>query len=298
MKPTFDIPEQMLDNRHEFNNDFFDRFELRHADKPIKLKEGVEKNYSFPTFYDDVTCAMAICFCSFEKAKLLVQKELGPTIKPVNMGGGRALIVFSNYEYKKVNGIRPYNEIAVAIPIMVNASFSPPILPIVFGALFPHFGYYIAHMPVTSHENTLRGQRIWGLPKVTQEVKIVRENTECISTAFETDGSPYLSIRVPMDGKPKAFDEKGFLYTRHEGHLIRAQTCFKATFALTKNMKTLFNSKAKPDKPYIEIGDTQSAQALKNLDIAPTPFQFRYAEHMSTCFDLSNPNLPNWAQNL
>ncbi|MBU3917858.1 hypothetical protein KKA14_20215, partial [bacterium] len=76
----------------------------------------------------------------------------------------------------------------------------------------------------------------------------------------------------------------------------RAQTNFKANFAVTKNIKTLFNSKAAPDRSYIEIGDTPSAKMLNSLEIAPLPFQFRYAEHMTSCFDLSDSEMPAWAK--
>ncbi len=297
MKPSFDIPKEILDNKDEFSEDFYKRFTLRHAPEPIKLQEGIEKNYTFPTFYGDVTCAMAICFCNFDKATAVVQKDLGSKVKPVSMGSGRSLVAFSNYEYKKVNGVCPYNEIAVAIPIMVNTSFSPPILPMIMSS-FSHFGYYIAHMPVTSHENTLRGHKIWGLPKVTQEIDIRKKGNDCITTAMEEDGTPYLTIRVPMNGQPTEFDESGYLYTRHDGKLKRAQTNFKAGFAITKNVKTLYNSSATPDRSYIEIGSSKSTEMLSSLEIAPLPFQFRYAEHMTACFDLADPEMPSWAQNL
>ncbi len=297
MKPSLDIPEEILNNEGEFTDDFYKRFTLRHAPEPIKLENGIAKNYKFPTFYGDVTCAIAICFCNFEKAKAVVQKDLGPKVKPVSMGGGRSLVAFSNYEYKMVNGVRPYNEIAVAIPIMANASFSPPILPMVMSS-FSHFGYYIAHMPVTSHENTLRGHNIWGLPKVAQEIDIFKEGDDSVTVAKEEDGTPYLTIRVPMNGQTTEFDETSYLYSRHEGQVKRSQTNFKAAFAVTKNVKTLFNSKATPDRTYIEIGNTPSAAMLNSLEIAPLPFQFRYAEHMTSCFDLPDSEMPSWAQNL
>ncbi|MBU3917857.1 hypothetical protein KKA14_20210 [bacterium] len=134
MKPTFDIPVKILDNEISFSDDFYKRFTLRHVPKPIKLEKGIAKNYNFPTFYGDVTCEITICFCSFEKVKAVVQKDLSPKVKPVSMGGGRSLVAFSNYEYKIVNRVRPYNEIAVAIPIMANAPFSPPILPMVMSS--------------------------------------------------------------------------------------------------------------------------------------------------------------------
>ena len=55
-------------------------------------------------------------------------------------------------------------------------------------------------------------------------------------------------------------------------------------------MKLLFGTGVKPDREYIKIGDSPSAQPLRELEIDPHPFQLRYAKGMSSCFDLPNPN--------
>ncbi len=36
----------------------------------------------------------------------------------------------------------------------------------------------------------------------------------------------------------------------------------------------------------------------KTLDIEPLPFQFRYAERMTACFDLADPEMPVWAEEI
>jgi hypothetical protein len=294
MKPTWDIPDTMLDNGREFDNEFYRRFTLRKAPRPITLTDNVIKDYLFPTFYGDVTCAMAIFLCSYDKAAALVSERLGPLVRPVRMTRRRSLIAFSCYEYKQVMGVRPYNEIAMAIPIMVNARFSPPVLPMITGG-FKHFGYYIAGMPVTSHENTLRGNKIWGLPKVTQEIDIERDGGDCIATARDENGVSYLTLRIPMSGTPTDFNVSSFLYTRHDGRFLRSETNFKANFLVAKNMKPLLHKGIQPDRTYIELGTTSFAGMLRSLEIEPSPFQFRYAEHMSACFDLPQENLPSWA---
>ncbi|MCK7515367.1 MAG: acetoacetate decarboxylase family protein [Desulfobacterales bacterium] len=115
--------------------------------------------------------------CSYEKAAALIAEQLSPRIVPVRMTKGRALVAFSCYEYKNVMGVRPYNEIAIAIPVMVDPCCNVPVLPMVTDS-FSRFGYYIAGMPVTSKENTIRGRTIWGLPKVTQDIDIYREDEQ------------------------------------------------------------------------------------------------------------------------
>lgn len=297
MKATWDIPKETLDNAKDFQNDFYKRFTLRKASQPLKLSTEVTKDYLFPTFYGDVSCTMAVFMCSYDKAASLVARQLSPQIVPVRMPRGHALVAFSCYEYKKVLGVPPYNEIAIAIPVMVNPSCNIPVLPMVINA-FSRFGYYIAGMPVTSKENTIRGRKIWGLPKVTQEIDIRYESDECIVKTMDEKGSVYLSLRIPTQGVPTDFDVSSYLYTQLGGKLLQNRTDFKATFNVKKNMQLLFKKDVKPDHPFIELGESSFAPMLKSLEIEATPFQTRYAEHMSSCFDLPNEQLPSWAKNI
>ena len=50
----------------------------------------------------------------------------------------------------------------------------------------------------------------------------------------------------------------------------------------------LLKKNATPDQTYLILGDTESAKVLKDLEIEGHPFQFRFAKHMNSCFDLPN----------
>jgi len=286
MKPTFEINEKLLDNVSEFKDEFYRRFKLRHAPQPLKLNDEISKNYLFPTFYGDVTCAIGIFLCSYAKAEKMM---LHPKIKPVKMTKGRSLVAFSCYEYKKVLGVAPYNEIAMTIPIMVEPLVNVPVLPMVLD-VFPGFGYYVFSMPVTSEENMIRGHKIWGLPKVVQEIDIREESGDCVTMAKESSGENYFELRVPMSGKPTAFDVSSNLYSRLGDKLLSSETNFKAEFAVTKHMNLLFEKNAKPDRQYLKLGNSPSGKVLRELEIEEHPFQLRFARHMTSCFDLPNPD--------
>ena len=255
MKATWDVPAEILDNRTLFSNDFYKRFTLRKASHPLRMNESVTKDYLFPTFYGDVSCAVAVFMCSYEKAAVLIAEQLSPRIVPVRMTKGRALVAFSCYEYKNVMGVRPYNEIAIAIPVMVDPCCNVPVLPMITDS-FSRFGYYIAGMPVTSKENTIRGRTIWGLPKVTQDIDIYREDGNCIVKAMDNKEDIYLSLSIPMDGAPAKFDVSSFLYSQKGGKLLQSRTDFRAAFNVKKNMQLLFKKGAKAESPCIELGDT------------------------------------------
>lgn len=292
MKPRTAIDAELHKNEDAFQDDFFKRFRLRRAPQPLQLDGSVSRDYLFPTLYSDVTCAMGIFLCSYEKAQKMM---LHPRIKPVRMPKGRSLVIFSCYEYKNVMSVAPYNEIAVTIPVMVDPFINPPVLPMLLN-VFPGFGFHVVSMPVTSLENQLRGLKIWGIPKVLQEIDIRDEGDDCVTTAFESTGEEYIELRIPKSGKPTSFDVGFNLYTRLGDRLLRGKTCFKADFMVTKHMDTLFTRGKKPDRPYLTLSDTPCAEALKGLEIEEQPFQLRYARGVKSCFDLPDAQFrsPSW----
>lgn len=282
MKPTNDMQPGLLDNAGLFTDSFYKRFTLRKAAAPLELAEGLSKDYLFPTFYGDVTCAQAIFLCPFERALSMMPDA---RLKPVPLTGGRAAVAFSCYEYKQVLGVAPYNEIAMAIPVVADAKVNVPLLPLVT-PWFKNFGYYVFSMPVTSLENQIRGRKIWGLPKVVQEIDVREEGGECVTTAFEESGEQYFKLRVPTSGTMQDFDVKSYLYTGLDGRLRKSETNFKAPFAVHKFTGMLLGKSPQVERPWLELGDTPSGRVIKELQLEPHPFQLRFARHMASCFDL------------
>ena len=287
MKPTFEYGAPLLKNEAKFQDPFFRRFRLSKASAPFQLDEKISKSYLFPIFYADVTCAIGIFMCDHGKAQAILPH---PKMKPVKMTRGRSVVVLACYEYKNVMNVMPYNEIAMMIPIMADPIVNIPVLPMVL-PYFRKFGYYVFGMPVTSKENQLRGNRIWGLPKVTREVDIFEQGGDCVGIAREESGTPYVELRVPMRGSVTEFDVRTNLYSQLGGDFLRSEVCFKGSFKVTKHMKCLAGKGLKPDRPYLKIADTPSAQILRSLDIEEHPFQLRYARHMNSALELPKPGL-------
>ncbi len=291
MKPTYEFGPELLDNADAFTDAFtdafFERFTLKHAPQPIKLNDEISKNYLFPTFYGDVTCAQAIFMCSYKKA---AEWMIHSGMKPVRMTRGRALVAFSCYIYRNVLGVPAYNEIAMTIPVMMQAPFSPPVLPLVKNNM-KGFGYYVFSMPVTSEENNIRGHRIWGLPKVVQEIRIEDRDEDCLTTACEGDtGQTYFELRVPKTGSATHFDVCSDIYSKLDGEVQSAKTYFTGEFQVRKHMSLLLRKNVQPERTYLTLSDTPSGRMLKNLEIEAQPLQTRYAHRMSSCFDLPDPD--------
>lgn len=288
MKAMLEVSSAMPANEAAFAEPFFKRFDLRPAPEPLMLTETVAKRYQFPTFYRDVTCAIGLFHCDYARALSLLPH---PRMRPVRMTKGRALVAFSCYEYRQVMNVAPYNEIAMTIPVLLDAPLDVPVLPMLLGGLWPGFGYYVFGMPVTSKENQLRGNLLWGLPKVTQDIDTRTEGGDFVTTAFEASGEPYFELRVPMDGKPAGFDVKADLFSKLNGRTLASRTCFKARFAVTKDLSPLWKKGLPAARKVLTIGAGPSGKLLRELDIEERPFQFRFARGMTAAFDLPRREL-------
>lgn len=284
MKSTNTIPVNLLENQKEFTDEFFQQFDLRCADQPLQLNKDIHKDYLFPTFYGDATCSIGVFLCDYDKAQAMLPHD---KMKPVAMPKGRALVVFSCYEYKNVLGVNPYNEIAMTIPVMIDPKINVPVLPIIMERCFSKFGYYVFHMPVTSLENQIRGKKIWGLPKVVNEIDININSGIAKTIATDESGNDYFSLSVPTEGKETLFNVQSNLYSQLDNQLKQSTTKFKATFTVNKAMSKLWQTTGH-DPQVLTIGAGPYGDMLRQLDIDPCPFQFRYAKHMNACFDLPN----------
>lgn len=286
MHPTSTYEKELLANEDRFDDPFFRRFALRHAAAPLALDAAIEKNYLFPTFYADVTCSIGIFLCDYGAAESILPDR---RMKPVRMTRGRSLVTIASYVYRNVMGIRPYNEVAMTIPVLVDSWFRPPVVPMILD-VFAGFGFYVFGMPVTSLENRIRGNRIWGLPKTLNRIDIAEDAGECATVVFEEDGvTPCLTMRVPTGGAETLFDVGNNIYSVLDGRLLRARTRFRGTFKVTKHMGQLFRKGGEPEKPCLEIGNGPAAATLRRLGIERAPFQFRFSKSMNACFDLPDP---------
>ena len=285
MDTNLTITEQLLPNEDKFDNDFFKRFDLRHNDAPLQLNDDVSKNYVFPTFYGNASCSIAIFHCDYKAALAMMPS---PSMKPVKMTRGRALVIFSCYEYRNVLNVAPYNEIAMTIPVMTDGGMNVPVLSMLLGDKLEKFGYYVFGMPVTSLENRIRGRKIWGLPKNVERLDITHENNIATTKASVEGAEPYLELNIPMNGSTQEFDIKSNLYSILEGERLTSATAFKGKFNLNKNMGSLFKKSATTNSASIKIGKGPQADMLRALKIESEAFQFRHCDSMNACFDLAH----------
>ncbi|SFD37155.1 acetoacetate decarboxylase family protein [Pseudoalteromonas denitrificans] len=285
MDTNLKITEQLLPNEDKFNNDFFKRFDLRHRDTPLELNNSVAKNYRFPTFYADTSCAIAIFHCDYQAAKAMMPD---PSMEPVKMTKGRSLVIFSCYEYRHVMNVAPYNEIAMTIPVITDGGMNIPVLSMLLGDKSKKFGYYVFNMPVTSLENRIRGRKLWGLPKDTEQVDIEQDGQfSTIKTSVNSE-EPYFELKVPMNGSSQNFDVKSNLFSMLDNNRLTSTTQFKGQFSINKNIASLLKKTTLNSTDTIKIGQGPKAEQLRALKIEGQAFQFRYSPSINACFDLAH----------
>ncbi len=282
MEPTFDIPSALIDNGAEFVAPLFQGLSLSAARHPLAI-DGKARDYLFPTLYADVRCAVGIFHCSFARAKDFLRERLGEDAQPPRMLGGRSIVAISCYEYRKVRGVRPYNEIAIAIPVRMDGKKGIPVLG-AFSAS-PDSGYHIASMPVTSEENRLRGHHFWNLPKITRRIDILEGQGKCRFESFDEDGTTLdIALDVATSGKPRQFSVRSFLATKKDGVAQRNPTAFEGEFQVMVNVGTLWG--ARRGSPALGLGKGEASGLLRRIGAETVPLQTRYASSMNSWFDL------------
>lgn len=285
MKPSYDIPPDLLDNGGDFTASLFSGLSLKKAASPLVVG-GRPRDYLFPTLYADVRCAVGIFHCSLDASRAFLKAELGQDAEPPRLIGGRSIVAISCYEYRKVRGVRPYNEIAIALPLRLDGRTGIPVLGAFAGG--PESGYHIASMPVTSDENRQRGHFFWNLPKITRRIDIAEEGGTCRFESYAEDGSTLdLSLSVPTSGKSQAFSVRSFLATRVAGELRRNPTAFEGDFLVKLNAATLLSSREGRDRPALVLGRGEASDILRRLEAETVPLQTRYASSMNSWFDLA-----------
>lgn len=280
MKINKNISRWPVENNEAFNDVFFKRFTPKK--QPVKLSETVFKLYSFPTFYTDARFGAIAFFCSYQKALELMPH---PKIKPVRLGSGKTLIVFSCYQYQTVKDIVPYNEVGFLIPVLANCSFRLPVLPLIMGRFIKRFGYHVLCMPVTSLESKIRGDEIWGLPKQVNEIHFSIKDNHFICRVEEEDGDEIVRVAIPMEGNFVHLNETVFLFTRKNKEILKSQAWFEGDFAVNIFTGQLFRHTA-PARKYIEIGNSKTGRLLNALEIEEHPFQTRFSSDLNSAFDL------------
>jgi hypothetical protein len=168
-----------------------------------------------------------------------------------------------------VDGLKPYDEWLVSIPVEYREETGIPFRPILHNPLFPLSTYekggsYIYYLPVTTQESHKAGSEIWGFPKVHREVKC-EENKAYKTCQLFHNGTFEMSLEVKkLDVSHQEEREFSYCsYTEKGNELLR--TCIPAS---GKYDYTNFG------KATVKFGQGKVPEFLRTLSIDPnSPLQ-------------------------
>ena len=221
----------------------------RHA-----LVDGIP--FQMPVQGKDSPALMVFYTIDADKAKALLP---GDEIHPLRLGK-RGVLIITVIDYRNTN-IGKYIEFSIAIACTHGSKAAPSLLPTILMKPFGT-GQYVYDLPVSSEISVKGGKGIWGMPKHQANLDyIITKKT--VSSQYDLDGQLAMKIEI---ARPRfawlPLTMSAINYCQFRGMLMKSQIHFKTRlgFSLFRKGSTR-----------LTIGNHPRVQALKELDISPTP---------------------------
>jgi hypothetical protein len=217
--------------------------------------------YELPILYfrDDM-------FALFYSADARKVKAAMPSdrLHPVRLPNGRALVGVAVFNYLETT-IGPYGEIGV-VALAVHGSRPPvPAIPAILESGYPGFGMVVLHLPVTTTVARDGGRGQWGYTKFIADMtfSITPEYMQC---EMSDRGTHILTQRVERGGMVRRDNKPLVTYSVLDGRLIRT----------TIPQRGVYRMRLRPKSSFLELGDHEVAESIRELEIAPRPLMTRY----------------------
>ena len=207
----------------------------------------------FPVAYRDYRCI----FASFPASKVKVM-ELLPSIKmePMEVSPGATVIGLTGYEYLKVDGLEPYNEFSVTIPVNYTSGDGEGIT-----------GIYAVYKPVSTDEAEDFCSRFFGYPRTRANI-IFDEDDHALRCRVENEGQVIITLEVGK--RPTTLEvSDGYIYTVMEGELARAYVQNRGRKGTREGSDATFT-----------LGDHEIAEDIMNISPIETPLSSTYSIKM------------------
>jgi Acetoacetate decarboxylase (ADC) len=125
---------------------------------------GGTRRVALPVHYRRADVFMAI----FPARYRWLKDRLPRGLRPLWLGSDRAPIAVAAFNYLE-SSIDPYGEVAILIPCTRGPAL-PGLVVSALDSLYPGFGFFVMHLPVTSDIADVLGRRVWGYPKFVADI--------------------------------------------------------------------------------------------------------------------------------
>ncbi|WP_435180792.1 acetoacetate decarboxylase family protein [Halorussus sp. AFM4] len=177
--------------------------------------------------------------------------RLPERLSPVRVAPGTGAVALVSIEYHYVGGLEPYDEFAVAVPVVADARTELP------GAqlLGADVGGYVDWLPVTTEASVALGTEIWGYPKELATID-VEDRGGVRRTTVSVGGGRVLTLGVGRaSGRDRGLTARS--YTVKDSRLLASRAALAGEFAVRPLSRRVS----------LSLGDHDRADALRELGV-------------------------------
>jgi hypothetical protein len=241
----------------------------------VELSSG--RQVDLPVRYLDFTAVLA----HFPAPAAAIRRLLpGQSLAPVLIAPGTAVLSVAAFEYRRLADLKPYNEVAIGVPVLYKPSFNVPALPFLFPGFFKSFGFFVVNMPVTTEDARELGVKVWGYPKFLAEIAFEElENMRRCRVRLE--GKDFMTLDVQQ--LPAKIQQVNFtVYTVKDGSLLRSRLETEGLYGLS----------ILPGGAGLSFGDHPLAQALRGIRLGKTPIARVFGSNVASLLHEADETLP------
>jgi len=237
---------------------------------PATSYEVQGRTVSLPLTIDRATSGVGV----FTADAGRIAERLPPTLSPVRLPTGRALVVLMLVDYLD-NPLGDYDEGVVGFAARPAGDGSR--VSGVKALLRGRVGMWVEHMPVSQAFTREAGETDWGYPKTLDTLAITRRGRRA-SLTWDRDGSRILRLDVKTGGRRSAPAVRGATYTRKDGVVHRTPLVTRAS-----------GVRAGLGGARVELGPHPTGRALAELDLSERAIASAWIERASMTFDAAVP---------
>jgi hypothetical protein len=178
----------------------------------------------------------------------------------VELYPGRALVGLVCSAYGMVQGLEPYAEAGVVVPVRHEPRVELPLLPVVLPKLFGDAGYYVHRLAVTSPAAAELGEKLYGQRRLLADIRF-REQPFWRRCELEIEGKRVFSLELrKLRTKPRHVATR--LYSLRDGQIAGTPLPVRGELGL---------SRGGPRKGRLVLGDHYIADELRALGLGSEP---------------------------
>lgn len=176
---------------------------------------------------------------------------------PVPIVPGLGVLTLVAFEHRRVDGLEPYEEVVVMVPVRLRPAVNVPLLPLLWPHRFDDLGFHVVHLPVTQASAWAAGIDIWGFPKTLAEITVETVGGRR-RARWRADGRDVLALDVAW---PPRFDVQCVDY---QAYPVRSGRVLPTAF----QTRGPYHLSRRPGRQAsFALGDHPIADALRGLGI-------------------------------